>query len=75
MNWLYACFVGKSSWPELVGWCGELAAATIQKEQPDMYVIIARPGSTTPLPGHFTCARVVVRVDEKGVVDRVPMAG
>ncbi|XP_020550602.1 protease inhibitor HPI-like [Sesamum indicum] len=64
---------GKSEWPELVGTCGEVAAKTIQEEN-SVYAIIVPP-SQTWIPGNFSCGRVFVFVDEKGIVTRVPRVG
>ncbi|KAL2237995.1 UNVERIFIED_CONTAM: hypothetical protein Sindi_0991200, partial [Sesamum indicum] len=64
----------KSEWPELVGTCGEVAAKTIEKENSFVSALIVTPSQ----PGIiliFSCARVVVAVDEKGIVIRVPTIG
>ncbi|KAL2238001.1 UNVERIFIED_CONTAM: hypothetical protein Sindi_0991800, partial [Sesamum indicum] len=63
----------KSEWPELVGTCGEVAAKTIEKENSLVSALIVRPFE--PVALIFSCARVVVAVDEKGIVIRVPTIG
>ncbi|KAA8548765.1 hypothetical protein F0562_000449 [Nyssa sinensis] len=64
---------GKSSWPELVGKKGEIAAATIEKENPFVTAEIVLKGTiVTP---DFRCDRVRVWVNEKGIVYEVPVIG
>ncbi|KAJ4836292.1 hypothetical protein Tsubulata_008022 [Turnera subulata] len=60
---------GKNSWPELVGTKGEEAAATIEKENPNVNAVIVLEG--TPVTMDFRCDRVRVWVD--GTVVRVPV--
>ncbi|KAJ6313273.1 hypothetical protein OIU76_011148 [Salix suchowensis] len=55
---------GKSSWPELLGAEGKVAAATIEKENPLVDARIVPDGSVVPLD--FRCDRVWVWVDERG---------
>ncbi|KAK6137580.1 hypothetical protein DH2020_028677 [Rehmannia glutinosa] len=62
---------GKSSWPELVGAPGEVAVATIERENPLVNAIIVRPG--TIITPDIRCDRVRVFVDANGNVDRVPI--
>ncbi|GAY34487.1 hypothetical protein WN944_014362 [Citrus x changshan-huyou] len=64
---------GKSSWPELVGVNGEIAAATIQKENPNVHAIIILEG--TPVTQDFRCDRVRVVVDKYEKVVQVPRIG
>ncbi|KAL2238011.1 UNVERIFIED_CONTAM: Glu S.griseus protease inhibitor, partial [Sesamum indicum] len=62
----------KSSWPELVGVCGEIAAKTIEKENSLVTVLLVPPG----IPDRaLRCERVIVYVDEKGIVTSVPGLG
>ncbi|KAL4199987.1 hypothetical protein AMTRI_Chr03g54110 [Amborella trichopoda] len=63
----------KSSWPELVGVDGKVAAATIERENPNVQPRIIPPG-TIILPV-FLCDRVLVMVDENGIVTEVPNIG
>ncbi|XP_042491128.1 glu S.griseus protease inhibitor-like [Macadamia integrifolia] len=64
---------GKSSWPELKGKQGEVAAATIERENPEVDAVIVLEGSV--VTGDFLCTRVRVWVDEDGIVTRVPAIG
>ncbi|CAK9146378.1 unnamed protein product [Ilex paraguariensis] len=64
---------GKSSWPELVGVKGEIAAATIEKENPFVTATIVPPG-TSVLPV-ILCDNVNVFVDENGIVTSTPIIG
>ncbi|KAK6157991.1 hypothetical protein DH2020_005305 [Rehmannia glutinosa] len=61
---------GKSSWPELVGVPGEVAVATIERENPLVNAVIVPPGSV--ITADLRCDRVRVFVDANGNVDRVP---
>ncbi|KAK8702978.1 hypothetical protein V6N13_021312 [Hibiscus sabdariffa] len=63
----------KKSWPELVGKDGECAKKTIESENPNLTVIVARDGS--PMTMDFRTNRVRVWVDEKGLVVRTPTVG
>lgn len=63
--------VGKSSWPELVGVDGNVAVATIEKENPTLYAEIVKPGSF--LPTVILCDRVLVFVDANSKVQSVPI--
>ncbi|PIN24699.1 hypothetical protein CDL12_02568 [Handroanthus impetiginosus] len=60
---------GKQSWPELVGVCGELAKAIIEKENPWVTAVLVPPATPTR---DFRCDRVIVYVDDKGIVTSVP---
>lgn len=69
--WAYA---GKSSWPELVGVQGEVAAETIKRENPHITTVdILLEG--TIVTQDFYCTRVRVWVDENGIVISVPTIG
>ncbi|KAL4199976.1 hypothetical protein AMTRI_Chr03g147440 [Amborella trichopoda] len=68
---------GKSSWPELVGVNGEIAAATIEKENPTVKAVVLPEGIILDDP-EFRCDRVVVWVEPGiivGNVTRVPVIG
>ncbi|KAF8392256.1 hypothetical protein HHK36_022598 [Tetracentron sinense] len=64
---------GKSSWPELLGTQGEVAAATIERENPLVTAVIVLEGSV--VTADFLCTRVRVWVDNSGIVTRVPTIG
>ncbi|KAG6430790.1 hypothetical protein SASPL_108863 [Salvia splendens] len=66
-------YVGKSSWPELVGVAGDSAVATIEKENPSVDAAIIKPGDSY-LTAIF-CDRVLVFVDSNGIVESVPTVG
>ncbi|KAL9438065.1 hypothetical protein AB3S75_023852 [Citrus x aurantiifolia] len=66
-------FEQERSWPELVGVNGEIAAATIQKENPNVHAIIILEG--TPVTQDFRCDRVRVVVDKYEKVVQVPRIG
>ncbi|KAF8392255.1 hypothetical protein HHK36_022597 [Tetracentron sinense] len=61
---------GKSSWPELLGKKGEVAAATIERENPLVNAVIVLEGSI--VTQEILCTRVRVWVDHSGIVTRVP---
>ncbi|KAK1295899.1 hypothetical protein QJS10_CPB15g01999 [Acorus calamus] len=63
---------GKSEWPELVGVQGDVAAATIEEENPLVTAEIVKKGSS--VTQDFRCDRVWVWVDD-GKVYRVPRIG
>ncbi|PKI46302.1 hypothetical protein CRG98_033311 [Punica granatum] len=65
---------GKSSWPELVGKNGGVAAATIIRENPNVFVEIIPP-SVTMITSDYGFNRVRVFVDDCCVVTRVPTIG
>ncbi|PKI32172.1 hypothetical protein CRG98_047430 [Punica granatum] len=70
-----SCPPGKSSWPELLGWNGELAAARIRQENP-----LVNQATVVRVRDHFVihnfrCDRVWVWVDDSGVVVYVPKLG
>ena len=64
---------GKNSWPELVGANGEVAAATVERENINVDAVVLREG--TGVTKDFRCNRVRVWVDEQGVVTRAPRIG
>ncbi|XVE77883.1 hypothetical protein DITRI_Ditri13aG0099500 [Diplodiscus trichospermus] len=64
---------GKSSWPELVGISGEVAAAIIEKENPKVSVAIVKEGMMVTMD--FGCDRVRVWVDKYGIVKLTPKIG
>ncbi|EXB81310.1 Proteinase inhibitor [Morus notabilis] len=64
---------GKKSWPELVGVCGEIAAAKIEKENPNVDAIVKLQG--TPVIQDYRCNRVWIWVNTHGVVSTVPHVG
>uniref|UniRef100_M8AXG1 Subtilisin-chymotrypsin inhibitor CI-1C n=1 Tax=Aegilops tauschii TaxID=37682 RepID=M8AXG1_AEGTA len=64
---------GKTSWPEVVGWSVERAAAQINGDRPDVSVTLIYSGPQWP-PGHNPW-RVVVLSNEAGVVVKTPIIG
>ncbi|PIN08707.1 hypothetical protein CDL12_18713 [Handroanthus impetiginosus] len=64
---------GKQSWPELVGMDAKIAVATIEKENPLVNAIIAKPYDFITFD--FRCDQVWVRVDCEGIVRVVPTVG
>ncbi|KAG8382426.1 hypothetical protein BUALT_Bualt05G0076000 [Buddleja alternifolia] len=66
-------YVGKSSWPELLGAPGDLAVVTIERENPLVTANIVPPGSNVTTD--VRCDRVRVYVDAHGNVDRIPTIG
>ena len=66
-------FVGKNSWPELVGANGQEAARTIEKENKNVDARVVREGTIVPLD--FRCDRVWVWVNDNNIVTRVPIVG
>lgn len=64
---------GKSSWPELVGTSGEVAAATIERENTLVDAIIVKEGSS--VIENFSCERVWVWVNCDGIVISTPQIG
>ncbi|CAN6684467.1 unnamed protein product [Malus baccata var. baccata] len=63
----------KKSWPELVGKNEENAAAKIEQENHGVWAIVILEGSATTRDRR--CDRVWVRINERGVVTRVPRVG
>ncbi|KAJ6431263.1 hypothetical protein OIU84_018699 [Salix udensis] len=64
---------GKSSWPELLGAEGKVAAAWIERENHLVKAKIVPEGSA--VIQDFRCDRVWVWVDKNNVVYRVPSIG
>ena len=64
---------GKHSWPELVGVEGNVAAAIIEQENPQVDAIVLRLDEMTDMS--FRCERVKVRVDDRGFVVETPRVG
>ncbi|XWS57957.1 hypothetical protein CRYUN_Cryun09bG0217900 [Craigia yunnanensis] len=64
---------GKQSWPELVGEKGEVAVATIEKENPNVKAFMVPEGGVFDLK--YDPSRVRVVVNKKGVVTVVPRVG
>ncbi|OWM74140.1 hypothetical protein CDL15_Pgr008451 [Punica granatum] len=65
---------GKSSWPELVGKNGGVAATTIIRENPNVYVEMIPP-SVTGITSNYISSRVRVIVDDSCIVTVVPSIG
>ena len=64
---------GKESWPELVGAEGRAAAAIIERENPHVFADVLHVNAKTIM--EFRCDRVRVRVNDNGVVVRIPRIG
>lgn len=64
---------GKSSWPELLGVHGEVAAAIISRNNPNLGVQIVKEGMM--VTQDFRCDRVRVWVNKFGIVTLVPRLG
>ncbi|KAL5726932.1 hypothetical protein ACHQM5_000174 [Ranunculus cassubicifolius] len=64
---------GKSSWPELVGVDGNLAAATVERENPLVRAEIVLEGTIVPIEIMAVCGRVRIWVNRRGRVTRVPV--
>ncbi|KAK1263835.1 hypothetical protein QJS04_geneDACA009538 [Acorus gramineus] len=69
---MYHC-KGKTEWPELLGVWGNVAAATIEAENPHVKARIVKKGWA--VTHDFRCDRVWVWVDEDGHVFMVPRIG
>ncbi|KAL4363374.1 hypothetical protein GQ457_04G027480 [Hibiscus cannabinus] len=65
--------MGKSSWPELVGINGQVAAHVIAKENPKVSVQIVKEGMMVTMD--FRCDRVRVWVDKYQIVKITPKIG
>ncbi|OMO96030.1 Proteinase inhibitor I13, potato inhibitor I [Corchorus capsularis] len=65
---------GKGSWPELVGVKGEVAKATIERENPLVNAVIVVEGEDNVIT-NYQCDRVWVWVDKAGIVVSVPIIG
>ncbi|PWA52124.1 proteinase inhibitor I13 [Artemisia annua] len=64
---------GKTSWPELVGEEGECALTTIEKENELVDPQIIAEG--TFIPEIYICDRVLVWVNDNGIVVTTPKVG
>ncbi|KAL7113052.1 hypothetical protein ACP275_04G039200 [Erythranthe tilingii] len=64
---------GKNFWPELLGANGDVAAAVVERENPDVIAIVST--NEFPATKDFRCDRVWIWVDANGVVLRAPRAG
>ncbi|KAL5732199.1 hypothetical protein ACHQM5_004846 [Ranunculus cassubicifolius] len=73
MTYLTRCKC-KSRWPGMLGVEGNHAAATIERENPAVNVVILLEG-TGGTPSEYRCDRVKVWVDVQGTVVRVPQVG
>ncbi|WOG94273.1 hypothetical protein DCAR_0313566 [Daucus carota subsp. sativus] len=60
----------KSSWPELVGKKGHIAAKKVEQENPNVHAIIMHQGS--PATQDFRCDRVRIVVNNQGIVVSTP---
>ncbi|XP_056174432.1 glu S.griseus protease inhibitor-like [Syzygium oleosum] len=70
----HCCSKGyKYSWPELVGYNGDSAKATIEKDNP-LVTVYQIPEGAYRLTD-FCCNRVYLWVDGNGNVTRVPTVG
>ncbi|WOG94268.1 hypothetical protein DCAR_0313561 [Daucus carota subsp. sativus] len=70
---LHSVTVRKSSWPELVGKEGHIAAATVERENRHVRATVMREGS--PTTQDFRCDRVWVVVNNRGIVVSPPHIG
>ncbi|XP_010509102.1 PREDICTED: protease inhibitor HPI [Camelina sativa] len=66
-------YLGKNSWPELLGTNGDYAASVIKGENSSLKVIVILVGS--PVTADLRCDRVRVRVDKSRIVVKTPTAG
>ncbi|KAI3982645.1 hypothetical protein MKX01_031384 [Papaver californicum] len=64
---------GKSSWPELVGMNGKIAAARIKSENCKVNALVIQEGRFVTLD--FRCDRVWVWVNDAEKVVRTPIIG
>ncbi|MCL7023390.1 hypothetical protein MKW94_026627 [Papaver nudicaule] len=63
----------KSSWPELVGYSGESAAAIIERQNTNVDAIVVPEGSV--VTADIRCTRVWVWVNKAGKVYKTPVIG
>lgn len=66
-------FVGKNSWPELVGANGQEAEKQIEKENKNVDAIIVHEGDSVTTD--YRCDRVWVWINDYNIVTRVPIIG
>ncbi|XP_078448356.1 glu S.griseus protease inhibitor-like [Wolffia australiana] len=64
---------GKSSWPELVGFRGRVAAEIIERENPFVRARVIPENAVTLTV--VLCDNVYVRVNSRGIVVRIPQVG
>ncbi|KAI3911208.1 hypothetical protein C5167_011576 [Papaver somniferum] len=64
---------GKNSWPELVGFDGQTAAARIESENPNVNAIVVQEGFNVTTD--YRCDRVWVWVSKAGKVTETPIIG
>ncbi|KAL2927247.1 Glu S.griseus protease inhibitor, partial [Bienertia sinuspersici] len=64
---------GKQTWPELVGKDGEYAKDVVEKENPGVKGVIRNvKGYHAP---DFFCTRVIILVNDAGIVVQAPVIG
>ncbi|KAF9608947.1 hypothetical protein IFM89_012115 [Coptis chinensis] len=63
----------KGMWLELIGSDGNIAKATIERQNPLVIAIVLLEG--TPVSRDFKCNRVIIWVNTLGKVTRVPVVG
>ncbi|CAH8265241.1 unnamed protein product [Arabidopsis lyrata] len=66
-------YIGKNSWPELLGTNGDYAASVIKGENSSLQVNVILVG--TPVTPDLRCDRVRVWVNESRLVVKNPTAG
>ena len=66
-------YIGKTSWPELVGEIGESSAIKIENENLLVNTVIIQQG--TIIPSIYICNRVIVWVNDDGLTIRTPRIG
>lgn len=66
-------YIGKNSWPELVGTNGDAAKVVIERENKRVTATTVKQGSF--VTGDFRCDRVRVFVDDQRIVTQVPKIG
>ncbi|KAL8148821.1 hypothetical protein AgCh_005987 [Apium graveolens] len=66
--------IRKSSWPELLGVYGKVAAAIISRNNPNLGVQIIKEGTVVSAQD-YRCDRVRVWVNNFGIVTLVPRVG
>ncbi|KAI3965646.1 hypothetical protein MKX01_010603 [Papaver californicum] len=64
---------GKNSWPELVGFDGQIAAARIESENPNVNAMVVQEGFNVITD--YRCNRVWVWVNKAGKVTKAPIIG
>ncbi|AEC09608.1 putative proteinase inhibitor I13, potato inhibitor I [Arabidopsis thaliana] len=69
----WCSYIGKNSWPELLGTNGDYAASVIKGENSSLNVVVVSDGNY--VTEDLSCYRVRVWVDEIRIVVRNPTAG